>query len=133
MKTYMGIPGAMPTVTVTDGGGSIALAHGFVGWGQGNPFTNPTMLGILRHHLGNDVLASRLHLRIAGRTLAGFKADQPWTLDEAQLNVAIAEVQTNDDLVAAERAKVNREPAPVEREGGRGPGGGSFSEIQSKG
>lgn len=127
MKTYMGVPGETPLVTVTDTAtGKTLPLGGSHGWGKSVDAGN-TALRILVDHLGDEAQARTLHRRFMHRALVPLRADQPWTLMGAQVAIMLQEITANAADIAKVQDAVAHEVMPVADE--RGPG---LSEIKQK-
>lgn len=127
MKTYMGIPGETPLVTVTDTAtGKTTPLEGKHGWAKSIDAGN-TALRILVDHLGDETQAKVLHRRFMHRALVPLKPDQPWTLLGAQVAILLQEISANAADIAKVQDAVSHEVAPIADE--RGPG---LSEIKQK-
>lgn len=136
MKTYMGVPGDPPTVTVVDsatGQGKVLVER--AGWGKGSHVAGApdTALAILMDHLGGDEFkANKLRTRVMWRVLIQFQAGAPWTLTGASLDGVLEEIAEAESGMAAIRQAVDREPAPIAYEGGVA-GGVPVSTVRNKG
>jgi hypothetical protein len=132
MKTYFGIP-SDNEVRVAAGDGSRKLharadlvSHSETfAWGGPNAGASQLALAIVADATGDDELARKVHQRFKWRTFAeknSYPAGKPWQMtDEQVLGVieAILQTETSKDVAAARR-QVDREMAPIEREGGPG-------------
>lgn len=139
MKTYMGIPGDVPMVFVTEiaptGASTVPLDGGPFSWGKGVGVINGARLAmaILKDHLGSEDEAHRRHRRFMWRTIVGWNGSAGWKITGAEIDAVLAEIAATEPLAAQEAVSASRMVAPVENEGGIGVGGGRISPIINKG
>jgi hypothetical protein len=123
VKTYRGTPGPPEAVvTVEDANGSVRTIDppvvGF-GWGNGGPASTQLALMFAMDMLGSREHATCIYQRLKHRTVATWRADQPWTITEAELRAQIDDILKVERETAQARAMVAQEPAPIVMEGGR--------------
>lgn len=135
MKTYMGVPGEPPLVTVTNGADTKPLeADKPFGWGKGGYLGGSVLAkAILTDHLGDAVQAQKLASRFMWRSIVALDPMKPWTMTEREVAQQVAELQLATADAARIASRIASEPVPIASEGGIGPGGSPLSKVENKG
>lgn len=120
MRTYRGTPGDMSKVTVESGAGAIRSlnAKGQFAWGDGSMNSLFLAKAILEDVLGNENEAVIFMMRFKHRVVMAWRADQSWTITDAEVHTVIEDIRRVERETAQIRAMVAREPPPVVSEGG---------------
>lgn len=137
VKTYMGVPGEEPVVTVTNvGPGSaetVVLTGGPFAWGKGQHLgAAKTAEAILKDYLQDDYQAARLSRRFMWRIVMAWNMETPWRLTQIEIDKVLQEIAGSDETARAQAAVVDKELPPIASEAGMGVGGKKLSPIEQK-